>query len=282
MTASDQVGDVRWEPKPPGPIPRAALLRNSRLVLWVRKRWLSLTDPHESRWWTLLWLVLGVLGTYWCYFTPGGLPGSLCGMAFTRTHTVLTSLIAVIWLGLSHRAGKHAAFFVPVFVVAAIPVSLIGLLWVFGLSIAMTNGQLDWKLLPWIPIYLLPLILAFVFVINAARARRVANECATRHDQRLALALGLTVPLALTFLIAGALGRVQAECLNAIVHGDASAAQSAALRWKEYRPLIGVKALKQAWQEAENDPDQRAQIERAFHDITRLDSRWLGEHYIVD
>jgi len=148
MTASDQVGDVQWEPNPLGPISRPALLRNSRFVLWLRKRWLSLTDPHESRWWALLWLVLGALGIYWCYFTPGNLPGSFLGLALSRTHVIVTSLISVIWLGLSRRAGKHAAFFVPVFLVAAIPVSLDALIWVSALSIAVTHGQLHWDLLP--------------------------------------------------------------------------------------------------------------------------------------
>jgi hypothetical protein len=146
----------------------------------------------------------------------------------------------------------------------------------------MTTGHLGWNVLPWLPIYLLPLVLAFVFVINAARAKRLADEYAPRNEQRVILARGLIIPLLLTIVIAGALGRVQAECLDAIVHGDATAAQSAALRWKEYRPLIGVQAFKQAWREARDNPERKAQIERAFRDVSGLDERWLDQGYVVD
>lgn len=277
MAATEQLGDERWASQPLGPIPRAELLRNSSPVLSLRRRWRSLTDPHESRWWTLLWLVIGLLGTYWCAFMPGSIVGLFLGMTLSRVYVLVTGVVFALWLLLAQRAGKHAAFFFPALGFAVIPVTLIGLFNVVALSFAMTSGQLDWHIVPWIPMYLSSIALALVFVINATRAIKVASECSPVRDQWAHLILGLVVPPLFAFSIAGALGRVQAACLHAIVHGDARAAHDAASRWGKYRLLIGIRPLREAWLAAEADPERRARIESAFHDITHMDAHWIRD-----
>ena len=220
--------------------------------------------------------LLGVVAPVLCFiadpivFRSGFAGGPLLGapmlgqyqlFAYLTSGFAIAALVA--WLCFEHHLGDYGAVFCGVFLAGAafsalvgimiLPLSLLGLMFIIGLA------------------GFIPFLTAFVYLRNGIKAVRRARGM--RPELKIASGLvAASLIVGLPAIVSYQVSTEISRCVEAVLKGDATQAQTAAdrLHWIPFLPQGSFEPIVTAY-ESEKDPQKKEILKKVYRDATGED-----------